>query len=82
MARNYGYSYEIYNLAPAQYEPAPRICYEDNFTTRAYATMAMKEVMARADIPVGSTAFVCRRYDCGEMTDQRNYVKKFEVVEL
>lgn len=80
MARDYGYSYEIYEPAPEPEDVAPRICCEDHFLTRADAVAAMKAVMMHGDIPVGSTAFVCRRYDDGEMTNERNYVKKCGIV--
>jgi hypothetical protein len=75
MGRDYAYSYEIYGPEDAD-GGSSRIDYEDHFTTRKHAVAAMKEVMAKDDIPIGSTSFVCRRYDCGEMTDSVDYVKR------
>lgn len=73
--RDYGYSYEIYEPESPDGE-SHRIDYEDHFLTRREAVAAMKEVMMKDDIPAGSTAFVCRRYDDGEMTDETDYVKE------
>lgn len=73
--RNYGYSYEIY--APHE---GRRIDYEDHFATRTSATETMMEKMERDDVPVGSTAFVCRRYDDGDMTGQHYYIKRVVLI--
>jgi hypothetical protein len=74
--RDYGYSYEIYEPESAEGDPGRRIDYEDHFLTRRDAVAAMREVMMREDVPAGSTAFVCRRYDDGEMTNDVDYVKE------
>jgi len=75
MRRDYGYSYEIYEPENADGD-SRRIDYEDHFRTRKYAVAAMMNVMEDNDIPVGSTAFVCRRYVDGEVTDSVHYVKR------
>jgi hypothetical protein len=72
--RDYGYSYEIY--APAG---GGRIDYEDHFPTRRDAVAAMRDAMAQDGIPAGATAFVCRRYDNGETTDNVDYVKSVTI---
>lgn len=79
--RDYGYSFEIY--APETDEDAGRrIDYEDHFLTRGGAVQSMKLSMLGDDVPVGSTAFVCRRYDDGEMTDEVDYVKRVVILAI
>lgn len=79
--RDYGYSYEIY--APETHpHGGRRIDYEDHFFTRRSATETMMEKMERDDVPVGSTAFVCRRYDDGEMTGQSYYIKRVSIAAI
>ena len=73
--RDYGYSYEIYEPESADGDK-PRIDYEDHFLTRRDAVAAMREVMMRDDVPAGATAFVCRRNDDGDMTDDVDYIKE------
>jgi len=73
--RDYGYSCEIYEPESADGDRA-RIDYEDHFLTRRDAVATMREVMMRDDVPAGATAFVCRRYDNGEMTDDVDYVNE------
>lgn len=79
MAKDYGYSYEVY--APGDgIDKGPRIDYEDHFTRRSAANRAMRHSLEKA--PPGSSAFVCKRYDDGEMTGQRHFVKKEKIVML
>jgi len=76
----YGFSYEIYAPGVFQGEIGPRICCEDHFTRRSHATAAMRSAMR--DAPAGSSAVVCKRYEGGEMTQQRHFVKKESLVVL
>lgn len=73
--QDYGYSYEIYT-PETNTDVGSRVDYEDHFTKRTSAVAAMMESMGKDDVPVGSTAFVCRRYDDGEMTDTTVYIKR------
>lgn len=76
--RDYGYSYEIY--APgADTDVGRRIDYKDHFIKRLSAVAAMMANMEQDDVPIGSTAFVCRRYDNGEMTDRDDYIKRVSI---
>lgn len=77
---NYAYSYEVYAPGVFQGEIGPRIDLEDGFHSRSAATRAMRSAMRNA--PVGSSAVVYKRYDDGEMTGQRHFVKKESVVML
>lgn len=76
--RDYGYSYEIYAPETHPYE-GRRIYYEDHFVRRINATAAMMNKMEQDDVPVGSTAFVCRRYADGEMTGRHDYIKRVSI---
>ena len=79
--RDYGYSYEIYEPENENGESA-RLDYEDHFLTLKDAVEAMKESMMKDDVPVGATAWVCKRYDDGEMTDNVDYVKTAPKIKL
>jgi hypothetical protein len=79
MTKDYGYSYEVYSPGEG-IDKGPRIDYEDHFTSRSAATMAMRYSLEKA--PPGSSAFVCKRYDDGEMTCQRHFVKREKVFML
>jgi hypothetical protein len=71
--RGYGYSYEIYT------PEGRRVDYEDHFIKRISAVAAMMAKMEQDDVPVDSTALVCRRYDDGETTDITAYIKRVSI---
>jgi len=78
--KDHAFSYEIYAPGETQGEIGPRIDLEDHFHSRSAATSAMR--IAMRDAPAGSSGVVYKRYDDGEMTSQRHFVKREQIVQL